>query len=101
MLLLIAVTSAGGYVVGVRRLGLRRTSLRAALGTSLECIGLAFMFLVLNTVLGVALVLAVRAVGPTFVSLYIVSDPLLAVLSLFQAIAFQAWLDSRRQPPPQ
>jgi hypothetical protein len=97
ILLLVALTTAGGYVVGVRTLGLRRASLPAALGKSLECIGVALMFMIANTALGFALVLALRAVGRTFVSLYLVSDPSVAILSLLQAIAFLAWLDSRER----
>lgn len=95
ILLLVALTTAGAYVVGVRALGLRRASLQAVLGKLLECIGVALMFMVANTALGFALILAVRTVGRTFVSLYVVSDASVAILSLLQAIAFQAWLDSR------
>jgi len=45
------------------------------------------------------LVIALRALGPTFVSLYVVADPSLAILSGAQAIVFQAWITSgeRRQ----
>ena len=97
ILLLVALTTAGGYAVCVRALGLRRACLPAALGKSLECIGVALMFMMANTALGVAIVLALRAVGGTFVSLYVVSDPSVAILSLLQAIAFHAWLDARER----
>lgn len=97
ILLLVVLTTAGGYVVGVRVLGLRRASLPAALGKSLECIGVALVFTGANTALGFALVLALRSVGRTFVSLYLVSDASVAILSLLQAIAFQVWLDSRER----
>lgn len=95
ILLLIGITTAAAYVVGVRSLGLRRACLRAALGKSLECIGVALIFLVVNTALGFIVVLTLRALAPTFVSLYVVTDLSLAVLSGVQAIAFQAWLGSR------
>ena len=99
ILLLIGVTSAGAYLMGVRSLRLRRASLLVALGKLLECVGIALIFLVVNTALGFALVLALRALGPTFVSLYVVADPSLAILSGAQAIVFQAWITSgeRRQ----
>lgn len=90
ILTLIGVTSAGAYTIGVRSRRLRRTSLRLALGKLLECVGVAFIFLVVNTALGFAAVLMLRALGPAFVSLYVVADPALAILSVAQAIAFQA-----------
>lgn len=97
ILLLVALTTAAGYAIGVHALGLRRASVPAALGKSLECIGVALLFMIANTALGFALILALRAAGGTFVSLYVVSDPSVAILSLLQAIAFQTWLDSRER----
>lgn len=88
---LVAVTSIGAYALGVGRLGLRREALRAATGRALECLGLALAFSAANFVLGFGLILAARAVLRDFVSLYVVNDVTLVILSLVQALVFAWW----------
>jgi hypothetical protein len=49
------------------------------------------LFLLGNQALGVAVIVAARAVTGGFVSLYMVDDVSLVVLSLFQALLFAWW----------
>ena len=56
-----------------------------------ECIGASVLCLVINTGLGIAIVLLGRWAGSTFVSLYAVSDVTLVVLSVFQGLFFRFW----------
>lgn len=99
ILLLIGITTAVGYVVGVYALGLHTAALRFAWRQALECIGVGTVFMIVNVALGFLIVMAFRAAGAPFVSLYLVADPTVAMLSGLQAIVFQAWL-ARRDPAP-
>src|SRR5262245_53339425 len=91
ILALIATTSVVAYVVGRWRLGLSPGRLRPAAARLLECLGLAVLFLIGNQALGVAAILAARALTAGFVSLYLVDDTSVAVLSLLQALLFVWW----------
>jgi hypothetical protein len=91
ILALVAITSIAAYLVGRRRLDLAPGGLRSAAVRLLECLGLAVLFLLGNQALGVAVIVAARAVTGGFVSLYMVDDVSLVVLSLFQALLFAWW----------
>ena len=93
---LVALTSAVAGVVGARVLGLPVGRLGDAVGRMLETLGIVVLFFAVNLAIGAAAILAVRAAGPTFVSLYVADDLALLALSLFQGLAFQAWRDSGR-----
>ena len=99
ILLLLGITTAVGYVIGVRALRLDPAALRFAWRQALECIGAGAVFMIANVALGFVVVLALRAAGAPFVSLYLVADPTVAMLSGLQAIVFQAWLARRDQAP--
>lgn len=85
------LTSLGAYLVATRRLGLRPTTLPEALAEALECLGLAVVFLVSNLVVGMVLVLGLRAVSGRFISIYGLSDITVVVLSLLQALVLHSW----------
>lgn len=91
LLLLFGITSLAIYAAGVR-LALPARALRTALSRVLECAGLAIILLMMNVAVGFLLVLALRKVTGTFVSLYLNTDAVLAVMSLLQAIALQWWM---------
>jgi len=91
ILALIAVTSVAAYLVGRRRLGLAPGGLPSAAARLLECLGLAVVFLLGNQALGVAVIVATRAATGGFVSLYLVDDVSLVVLSVCQALLFAWW----------
>jgi hypothetical protein len=97
VLLIAAVTSA----VALALLGRRRpaASLRRAGVRALECLGLAVAFFVADLVVGVLMILAVRATG-RFASIYGLSDPTLLVLALLQAIVVHHWIIDRSTDRP-
>jgi hypothetical protein len=88
---LVALTSALAWVIGRRRLGLTGSSLRPALVRLLEWVGLSVVFYALNLFIGFALVLLLRKLTGSFVSMYVNTDATLALLSAFQALVFQWW----------
>ena len=91
----LAVTSLGAYLVGARR-GWPRARLGWALGRALDCVGLGLVFLALNLLVGGALVLALRAATGRFVSLYVLNDGTILLLSLLQGMIAQWWREARR-----
>jgi hypothetical protein len=88
---LIVVTSLGAYAVGARLLGLDGSRLRHAAGKTFEWLGLGIVFLLANIVLGVAAVLALRALTRRVIPVYVLDDVSLVFLSLLQASVFQWW----------
>ena len=92
LLLLFGVTSLLLYLAATRGLGARRGALRPALGRMVECLGLAIVVAAFNVAVGFLLVLALRRLTGSFVSLYLNTDVVLLALSLLQAIALQWWL---------
>jgi hypothetical protein len=88
---LVALTSGLAWRAGRRRLGLSLASLRPALLRLLEWMGLTALFYALNLFAGLALVLVIRKLTGSFVSMYINTDATLALLSAFQALVFQWW----------
>jgi hypothetical protein len=90
-LILVGLTSLAGYLVGARWLGLPRAGLAAAVGATLETIGLAVVFLGGNLgVLMLAIPLARFATGG-FVPVYVVDDVTLSTVSLVQGLLFRWW----------
>jgi len=95
LLLLFALTSVALVAVGARVLGLRATSLRGALARVLELSGFTVLLTVVNVAAGFLLVLALRFLTGTFVSLYLNTDAMLVLMSVLQAAALQWWIASR------
>ncbi|HET8645295.1 MAG TPA: hypothetical protein VFO85_07390, partial [Vicinamibacteria bacterium] len=98
LLVPVALTSAGAYLLGRRR-ALAARALRPALARMFECVGLTMVFLLLNTVVGAAATLGARAALGRFVSLYLVTDSVLVALSALQAVALRWWWGSGRSVP--
>ena len=94
ILLLVGLTSVGAYWVGAKGFGLSGRGLRRAVERVLECGGMMLVFLVGNLAAGMITILAARAVTQQFVSLYLIDDEALVVLSLLQGFAFQCWRDA-------
>jgi hypothetical protein len=92
--LLVAVTSMGAYLIGLRVLGLSRRGLGWALRQTLEMVGLTVVFLVANLAIGLAVILTTRALSMRFVSVYILNDASLVALSALQGMILGWW---RRQ----
>ncbi|MBI2529456.1 MAG: hypothetical protein HYV93_26140 [Candidatus Rokubacteria bacterium] len=91
LVILVCLTSVGAYLVGTRVAGLRRVHLKEATAEALECLGLAVAFLVGNLAVGIVLIFGLRTLTGRFISVYVVDDATLAVLSLLQALVVQRW----------
>jgi hypothetical protein len=91
ILIVAGLTSVGAYILGITRLRFSGSGLQLAFGKACECVGLTLVFFLLNLGVGMLAILAVRSFSGRFVSLYLMSDITLLVLSLLQALTFQAW----------
>jgi hypothetical protein len=91
ILFLVGFTSVGAFVVGARVLGLRGRDFRKATVKMVESFGISVAFFLVNLSAGVIVILAVRALTHGFLSLYVVNDAALLVLSLLQGLTFQCW----------
>jgi hypothetical protein len=97
ILVVAGLTSAGACVFGVARLRFSKSELWLAFGKTCECLGLTLVFCVLNLAVATVAILAMRSLSGRFVSLYIASDTTFLMLSLLQALTFQAWREGSRQ----
>jgi hypothetical protein len=88
---LVGVTSALAYGVGAFGLRLSPRALGPALAHLLDVVGLIVVFYLANVAMGALVLVAARHLAHRVVSLYTLDDIALVVLSLLQAIAFQAW----------
>jgi hypothetical protein len=96
MLVLVAITSVGAYALGTRRLCLKPGDLGRAAGRALDCVGLGVLFLLTNLVLGVTAILAIRALTGQFLSVYLVRDDMLVLVSGLQGLLFSHWWQRSR-----
>ena len=85
-------TSAIAAPLGGRR-NIRR--LGAAVVVAVETVGAAVLFFAANVVVGITCVLAARRLTPFDLTIYEVSDLALLIISLLQALVFEAWRRSR------
>jgi hypothetical protein len=99
LLVVASLTSLAGLAAGRLALGLGARPLWPALIRAVEVLGAALLFWAANVVLGAAVALAVRALGLGFISIYVNTDLTLAVLSLVQALVFEAWRERGRVTP--
>ncbi len=91
LVLIVGLTSLAAYLAATRFAGRRRADLQGALKETLECLGLVVIFFLVNFAVGTALILGLRSLTGQFISVYIVNDATLAVLSLLQALVFYRW----------
>jgi hypothetical protein len=93
ILVLVGLTSAAAYAAGA--CGLRRApgGLRVALICVIEGVGFAAAFFALNLVVGFVIVRTLLALTGRFVSVYLLEDSTLVILSALQGFAFRWWLD--------
>jgi hypothetical protein len=90
-ILIFGLTSLGAYLVGAVVHGLRPAALSEAMRDVLEALGLGVLFLLANLAVGAVVVLGARRLTGHFVSIYLLSDVTLPMLSLVQALVFQHW----------
>jgi hypothetical protein len=92
----VAATSLVAWaIVGRSPLG-PRPPLASAVAWALEGLGLGVAFFALNIGLGMAAVLAARALPLPFVSLYPLTDATLLAFSLLQGFTFRWWWTAGR-----
>jgi hypothetical protein len=92
----LVLTSLGAVLICVYRLGLPPEGLRHAAARVVDCIGLGLVFLAANLVIGGLVVLALRIVTDSFVSLYVLNDDTILALSLLQGLVVQWWRQRAR-----
>ena len=92
----LALTSLGAVLICVYRLGLPPAALRHAAARALDCLGLGLVFLAVNLLIGGLVVLALRLVTESFVSLYVLNDDTILALSLLQGLIVQWWREGAR-----
>ncbi len=97
LVFVVCLTSLGAWLALTQRTGRRARDLRTAAVDALACLGLAVVFLAANLAVGIALILGARALTRQFISLYVLNDATLAVLSLLQALVFHAFRSGPRQ----
>jgi len=95
ILTVVTATSLGAYHLAIRRFGLAPSSLQTATLRMAEILGTALLFVTVNLAVGVATILALRAAAGWFLSVYLLNDLSLLVLSGLQALLFDSW---RRTP---
>ena len=91
LVLIVGLTSLGAYLAATRFAGLRRADLQGAVMETLECLGLVVIFFVANLSVGAALILGLRGLSGRFISVYIVDDVTLVILSILQGVVFHRW----------
>jgi len=93
ILVLVAFTSAGAYLLGTRVVGLPACDIRKAAGKMIECFGASLIFFAVNLGVGIIGLLAARALTREFVSLYMASDVTVLIFSVLQGLVFVWWRD--------
>src|SRR5262245_10760948 len=91
LLLAVLASTAAAYYLFRRRGKSQAKSFRQAASEVMECLGIFIVFLGVNVCLGLGAILLVRSVTQIFVSLYVMDDVTLIVLSALQGFIFRLW----------
>jgi len=91
LLFLVGTTSAVALLIGRRALGLSRARLWTGTQRALELVGAAVAFFLVNLIVGVLVILAMRTFTNHFISIYYLKDVVLVVLSAVQGLVFHCW----------
>ena len=92
----LALTSLGAVLICVHRLGLPLDGLCHSALRLVDCIGLGLLFLAVNLAIGALMVLGLRIATDSFVSLYVLNDGTILVLSLLQGLIVHSWWTGAR-----
>jgi hypothetical protein len=87
---LVIFTSAMACYGGRRIAGLSPVRLQTALWEFIGCLGAFAVFLLVNLMLGLAMVFMIRGTLG-FMSVYVLADMMLVLLSALQGFIFQLW----------
>jgi hypothetical protein len=88
---LTTVTSLAAYALAIGRLGLAARRLATAVLFVFQVVGMSTLFFLANLAIGLICVLVVRGATGQFVSVYLLNDPTLCVLSALQGACFECW----------
>ncbi len=91
LLTILGLTSVVGYVLARRHGRLRPSELRGAILDVVDYIGLTVVFVICNFALGLALLLGYRALTGRFVSVYVLNDATIVIVSFLQALVIRRW----------
>jgi len=89
------LTSLGAYLFGVRRIGLSTAGLGTAVLATLECVGIALIFVVINLGVAAGIIFGVRALTAGFLSVYLLDDVTWWGLSVLQGLVWWIWRGAR------
>src|SRR5215468_5953566 len=89
--LIAIVTTVAAYLVGKKLFGPPKVSLEGAARILMEYAGAFVVFLALNMVLGLGLILLIRYTTSRFVSVYLLDDFMVVVVSAVQGVLFRLW----------
>ena len=92
----LVLTTIVALLIGARKLRLPSAALRRAVGRALDCVGLGLVFFGANLAIGGAIVQLLRLMTGEFVSLYILNDGTILILSLLQGLIAQWWREGAR-----
>lgn len=95
VVILAGVTSFAALWIGTQWLRLRPGDLAAALGKTLECLGLMLVFFAANAVVGLAAIIGGRSLTGVFVSTYVMSDVAILGISFLQGLLFFCWRETK------
>ena len=95
VVILTGVTSFAALWIGTQWLRLRPGDLTAAVGKTLECLGLMLVFFAANAVVGLAAIIGGRSLTGVFVSTYVMSDAAILGISFLQGLVFYCWREAR------
>jgi hypothetical protein len=96
LLFLVAATSLLAYLVGRRVLAWPARGLAGAVARALELIGMSVLCLIVNLAVGLLVILALRALGVLFITVYLLDDASLVALSVLQGLVLGIWRTSGR-----
>lgn len=91
ILVVVACTGAAGYLYGTTVLGRSTRQFSVAGQVLLECVWSGLVCFSINLAVAFVAILVLRAVMGDFMSLYVVSDVTLLILSLLQGAMFRLW----------
>lgn len=95
VVILTGVTSFAALWIGTQWLRLRPGDLTAAVGKTLECLGLMLVFFAANAVVGLAAIIGGRSLTGVFVSTYVMSDAAILGISFLQGLVFYCWREAK------
>ncbi|SRR5574338_349617 len=91
LLLVVAGMTSLGAGLALRRSGVETRGLAATLGDVFALAGTVTLFYLANVALGLGVVLGIRSMSSHFISVYVLDDSSLMVLSLLQGVVFFCW----------